>query len=170
MQTKSAVLVAETSKENAADTPLIQLLQKQVANAFLLYANYKHYHWQISGPLFRDLHLLFDEFAEAVLGTLDEFAERIRMIGPDPIFSPKHTLDMASVEVAASGTTVREMIQEADNNALVVIREMRRGAKLADEVDDPGTVDLFSRIVQIHEKHEWWLRDILEKGDGLVTK
>ena len=170
MQTKSAVLVAETSKENAADTPLIQLLQKQVANAFLLYANYKHYHWQISGPLFRDLHLLFDEFAETVLGTLDEFAERIRMIGPDPIFSPKQTLDTASVEVATSGTTVREMIQEADNNVLIVIREMRRGARLADEVDDPGTVDLFSRVVQIHEKHEWWLRDILEKGDGLITK
>ena len=170
MQTKSAVLVAETSKENAADTPLIQLLQKQVANAFVLYSNYKHYHWQISGPLFRDLHLLFDEFAETVLGTLDEFAERIRMIGQDPIFSPKHAMEMASVEVAEAGTTVREMIQEADNNLLVVIRDMRRGARLADEVDDPGTVDLFSRVVQIHEKHEWWLRDMLEKGDGLVTR
>ena len=170
MQTKSAVLVAETSKENAADTPLIQLLQKQVANAFVLYSNYKHYHWQISGPLFRDLHLLFDEFAETVLGTLDEFAERIRMIGQDPIFSPKHAMEMASVEVSEAGTTVREMIQEADNNLLVVIREMRRGARLADEVDDPGTVELFSRVVQIPEKHEWWLRDTLEKGDGLVTR
>jgi len=169
MQTKSAVLVAETSKENAADTPLIQLLQKQVANAFVLYSNYKHYHWQISGPLFRDLHLLFDEFAETVLGTLDEFAERIRMIGQDPIFSPKHAMELASVEVSEAGT-VREMIQEADNNLLVVIRDMRRGARLADEVDDPGTVDLFSRVVQIHEKHEWWLRDMLEKGDGLVTR
>src|SRR5712691_8682655 len=118
MQTKSAVLVAETSKENAADTPLIQLLQRQVANAFVLYSNYKHYHWQISGPLFRDLHLLFDEFAEAVLGTLDEFAERIRMIGQDPIFSPKQTMEMAGVEVAASKGTVREMVQEADTNLM----------------------------------------------------
>ena len=75
MQTKSAVLVAETSKENAADTPLMHVLQKQVANAFVLYSNYKHYHWQITGPHFRDLHLLFDEFAQSVLGTLDEFAE-----------------------------------------------------------------------------------------------
>jgi|SRR5947208_1192352 len=168
MQTKSAVLVAETSKENAADTPLMHVLQKQVANAFVLYSNYKHYHWQITGPHFRDLHLLFDEFAQSVLVTLDEFAERIRMIGQDPIYSPRHTLEMTSVEVAATGTKVREMIQEADTNLLVVIREMRHGARLADEADDPGTVDLFSRIVQIHEKHEWWLRDILEKGDGLA--
>jgi starvation-inducible DNA-binding protein len=48
-----------------------------------------------------------------------------------------------------------------------VIKEMREGARVADEQDDPGTVDLFSRHVQLHEKHEWWLRDILEKRDGL---
>jgi starvation-inducible DNA-binding protein len=166
MPNKSAVLVAETSKENAADNPLVQILQKQVANAFVLYSNYKHYHWQTFGPLFRDLHLMFDEFAEAVLATVDEFAERIRMIGPDPIYSQKQVLEMASVEVARQGKRIREMIQEADENLLVVIREMRRGARVADEADDPGSVDLFSKIVQIHEKHEWWLRDMLKKDDG----
>jgi len=166
MPNKSAVLVAET----ASETPLMQILQKQVANAFVLYSNYKHYHWQTTGPLFRDLHLLFDEFATAVLATQDEFAERIRMIGENPIFSPKQVMERADVQVAAIGTTMREMIQEADTNLLVVIRDMRRGARLADEADDPGTVDLFSRLVQIHEKHEWWLRDILKKDDGLVTR
>jgi DNA-binding ferritin-like protein len=45
---------------------------------------------------------------------------------------------------------------------------MREGARAADEQNDPGTVDLFSRHVQIHEKYEWWLRDILEKRDGLA--
>ena len=168
MPNKSAVLVAETSKENAADNPLVQILQKQVANAFILYSNYKHYHWQTFGPLFRDLHLMFDEFAEAVLATVDEFAERIRMIGPDPIYSQHQVLETASVEVARQGKRIREMIQEADENLLVVIREMRRGARIADEADDPGSVDLFSKVVQIHEKHEWWLRDMLKKDDGLI--
>ena len=56
---------------------VVKHLHKQVANAFILYANYKHYHWQTFGPLFRDLHLLFDEFANAVLPTADEFAERL---------------------------------------------------------------------------------------------
>jgi starvation-inducible DNA-binding protein len=50
-----------------------------------------------------------------------------------------------------------------------VIKEMRRAAKIADDHGDPGTVDLFSRIVQIHEKHEWWMRDLLRTGDGLCT-
>ena len=166
MPNKSAVLVAETSKENAADNPLVQILQKQVANAFALYSNYKHYHWQTYGPMFRDLHLMFDEFAEAVQATIDDFAERIRMIGPDPIYSQQQVLDTASVEVARQGKKIRDMIQEADENLLLVIREMRRGARVADEADDPGSVDLFSKIVQIHEKHEWWLRDMLKRDDG----
>src|SRR5918992_76705 len=65
--------------------------------------------------------------------------------------------------------SMREMIEEADRHLLVVIKEMRHGAKIADQHDDPGTVDLFSRLVQIHEKHEWWMRDILRTGDGLCT-
>lgn len=64
---------------------------------------------------------------------------------------------------------MREAIEEADANLLVVIKEMREAAKAADESSDPGTVDLFSRVVQIHEKHEWFLRDILKKKDALVA-
>jgi starvation-inducible DNA-binding protein len=146
----------------------VQALRRQSANAFVLYANYKHYHWQTYGPLFRDLHKLFDTFADEVLGTLDELAERVRMIGQNP---PAHLLeaaDLASVAQAAPHSTMREMIEEANRNALVVIGEMRQAARLADDHDDPGTVDLFSRSVQIHEKQEWWLRDLLKKGDGLV--
>jgi starvation-inducible DNA-binding protein len=160
--------MAEASKDKAADTPLVQLLQKQVANAFILYSNYKHYHWQTFGPMFRDLHLMFDEFATAALETIDEFAERIRMIGPDPVFSPQQVMDTASVETSRTPKRMRDMVQEADENALIVIREMRQGARLAEEADDPGTVDLFSRMVQIHEKHEWWLRDMLKKDDGFI--
>jgi starvation-inducible DNA-binding protein len=118
--------------------------------------------------MFRDLHLLFDELAKAVLETVDEFAERVRMIGQDPIASPQEMLSAASVKVAAHGQTMRLMVQEADTNLLTVIKEMRAAVRAADEQDDPGTVDLFSRFVQIHEKHEWWLRDILEKHDGLL--
>ncbi len=157
------------SQANTADNPVVQHLQLQVANALVLYLNYKHYHWQTYGPMFRDLHLLFDEFANAVRETLDDFAERVRMIGQDPIANPQEMLNTASVKVAAKDQTMREMIQEANTNLLTVIKEMRAAARVADDQDDPGTVDLFSRSVQIHEKHEWWLRDILEKRDGLLN-
>ena len=158
----------DVSRENTPDSPVVQALRQQTANAFVLYANYKHYHWQTFGPLFRDLHKLFDELALEVLSTVDEFAERVRMIGQNP---PAHLLEsasVASVPPTAAHTTMREMVEEAQRNLLIVISEMRKGAKVADEHDDPGTVDLFSKAVQIHEKHEWWLRDILRTGDGLI--
>jgi starvation-inducible DNA-binding protein len=159
----------ELSRENTPDSPVVQELRRQVANAFVLYANYKHYHWQTYGPLFRDLHKLFDRLAKDVLPTLDEFAERVRMIGQDPPAHLLEAVDLASVSVAAPHSTMREMVDEADRHLLVMIKEMRRAAKAADEHGDPGTVDLFSRIVQVHEKHEWWMRDLLRTGDGLCT-
>lgn len=161
-------LAAEVSQENSPTNAIVEHLQRQVANAFILYTNYKHYHWQTYGPLFRDLHLMFDEFAKAVLATIDDFAERVRMIGQDPVSRPQEIEAIASVNVAEHDQTMRQMIEEADANLLVVIKEMRSAVRDADEQDDPGTVDLFSRHVQIHEKHEWWLRDILEKRDGLT--
>jgi len=157
------------NKANKANNPVVKQLQRQVANSYILYTNYKHYHWQTYGPLFRDLHKLFDEFADAVLETTDEFAERVRMIGQDPVSHPVEMVETASVSVAKKNLTMREMIQEADDNLILVIKEMREGAKTADEHDDPGTNDLFARNIQIHEKHEWWLRDILEKRDGLMS-
>jgi starvation-inducible DNA-binding protein len=158
----------ELNRENTPDSPVITELKRQVGNAFVLYANYKHYHWQTYGPLFRDLHKLFDRLAADVLPTLDEFAERVRMIGQDPPAHLIEAVDVASVSVAAPHSTMREMIEEADRQLLVVIREMRRAVTVADEHDDPGTADLFTRTVQIHEKHEWWMRDLLRSGDGLV--
>lgn len=159
----------EISRRNSADDPIVRHLQRQVANAFLLYANFKRYHWQTFGPLFRDLHQLFDEFASDVTSSLDELAERVRMIGQDPIANPAEVMEMASVKPAPLGQGMREMVESADAHAVTVIREMREAIRVATEAEDFGTADLLTRLVQVHEKQEWWLRDLLEPGDGLVS-
>jgi len=166
---KSSTLVQEVSQENRIDHPVMRHLQREFANAFVLYANYKHYHWQMYGPLFHDLHLMFDEFADDVFKTIDELAERIRMIGQD-IQSVQLTQmqEAASVHSAQPGQTAREMLEEAGANLLVVIKGMRDAAKAADDAGDPGTVDLFSKSVRMHEKHEWFLREVLKKKDALI--
>lgn len=166
----ASTLAKEISRENRQDNPVIQHLQRQVSNAFVLYANYKHYHWQLFGPLFHDLHVMFDDFAKDVLKTADEFAERVRMIGQDvESVQLREMQQAANVQSSHKGQSVREMIEEADANLLIVIKDMREGARLADDNNDPGTVDLFSKTVQIHEKHEWFLRELLRTGDGLGT-
>jgi starvation-inducible DNA-binding protein len=170
MPATRTALTKDISRENREDHPVVQHLQRQVANSLVLYANYKHYHWQTFGPLFRELHLMFDEFAKDVLSTTDEIAERIRMIGQDVQYVELRQMqEAASVHSAAAAQPMHRMIEEADANLLVVIKEMRDVVRAADESNDPGTVDLFSRIVQIHEKHEWFLREVLKKKDGLVA-
>jgi starvation-inducible DNA-binding protein len=160
---------AEISRTNKPTNAVVEHLQRQVANAFVLYMNYKHYHWQAYGPLFRELHKLFDRFSQEVLETIDELAERVRMIGQDPVAAPVDVVRAATVKVAVRSGSMRDVVEEADANLVVVIRDMRVGARAADENDDPGSVDLFSRAVQVHEKHEWFLREFLRHGDGLVT-
>ncbi len=167
---KSKTKIGEKiSTHNKPNDTIIQSLQKQVANAFIVYLNYKHYHWQSFGPLFRDLHLLFDEFAEEVYGTIDAMAERVRMIGQNPVSRIEEFQKTATIKSAANSNDMREMIKEADINAIQIIKEMREAIKTAENNDDPGTADVLVRFVQIHEKHEWWLRDILEKRDGLTA-
>jgi len=163
-------LVKEVTQENRKNDPVVQHLQREVANALVLYANYKHYHWQTFGPLFRELHLMFDEFAEHALGSTDELAERVRMIGQDvQVVQLKDYQQTASVHSTQAGQSMREMIEEASANLLIVIKDMRDAARIADESNDPGTVDLFSKLVQLHEKDEWFLRQVLKKKDGLVS-
>lgn len=166
---KKTKLIEELNEHNKANDEIVKSLQKQIANAFIHYLNYKHYHWQTFGPLFRDLHLLFDEFAEEVYGTIDEIAERVRMIGQNPVSTIEDFQKTATIKSAAKNDDMREMIQEANINSMQIIKEMREAIKIADDSDDPGTADVLTRFVQIHEKQEWWLRDILEKRDGLTV-
>lgn len=160
----------EISKTNQPHSPVVMQLQRQVANANMLYHNYKHYHWNTYGPFFCDLHLFFDELAETVLKTSDSLAKRIRMIGQDPIFSPSDIADTATVKAAdPANYTMRDMISKADRHVLTVIKELREAIRIVIEHDDPGTADLLTDTVKLHEKREWWLRDMLETRDGLTA-
>jgi starvation-inducible DNA-binding protein len=159
----------EVAHLNAPDNVVVAHLQRELANAFVLYMNYKHYHWQSFGPLFRDIHKLFDKMSEEVLETIDPLAERLRMIGQDPVSQPRQIEEKAQVKPSVQPRNLREMVEEADIHLLHVIKDIRAAARASDQENDPGSVDLFSKIVQIHEKHEWFLREILKKSDGLCS-
>src|SRR6266511_902740 len=121
--------------------------------------NYKRYHWNTFGPLFRDIHLLFDEHPNSILPTADEYGERVRMLGKEAVGSPDEVVEHATVKMARSGMTMREMIEQAISNHKHVISEFKEAIRMADAQNDPGTSDLFIRTIQIHEKQEWFLRE-----------
>jgi starvation-inducible DNA-binding protein len=155
--------------QDAPATGVAVTLNRQQANALVLYLNYKKYHWLTYGPLFRDIHLLFDEHASQVLAMIDEFAERALMIDSAPIGDPSDYLGVASVHASRGRLELREMIAESVHNLDTAIRELHADAASATAAGDIGTVDLYTRLVQEYQKQRWFLKELLRKGDGLVT-
>ncbi|MGA7476090.1 MAG: DNA starvation/stationary phase protection protein [Thermoplasmata archaeon] len=152
-------------------SPLIEALRREQANAVQLYLQYKGYHWNVFGPSFHDLHLLFDTHATQVFETIDELAERQRILGA-PAEYTLEAMRAASNLVAEEKipATPREMIEHLVASHRRVIGTLKGGFELADRLRDPGTADLFARLVQLHEKAEWFLREILEKAPPVGGK
>lgn len=148
---------------------VVAALNRQQANALVAYLNYKKYHWLTYGPLFRDIHLMLDEQATQVYDSIDEFAERAIMVGGKPIGDPADYLPGATVRPSTGNLSMHGMIGEAVKTLDVIIEEMHEDTEVADEAGDIGTADLYTRLVQVHQKNRWFLEELLKKKDGLVS-
>lgn len=142
---------------------VVDHLNAELATAFVLALNAKRYHWTVTGPHFRDYHLRFEDLYAAADGTVDELAERIRMVGGVPIHAPAQI--EAQTKATISNPTARldpeAMLKEALVNEEATVSLMHEGIELANEAGDPGTADLLTRFVQVHQKEAWFLREML---------
>jgi len=152
-------------------SPLLEALRREQANAVQLYLQYKGYHWNVSGPAFHDLHLLFDTHASQVFEMIDELAERQRILGAPADYTLEALRQASNLVVEEKlPPTPREMIEHLVASHRRVMDGLKKGIELADGRGDPGTMDLFTRYVLAHEKMEWFLREILEKAAPLGGK
>ncbi len=145
--------------------PVVAALQREQASALVLYLNYKKYHWLTFGPHFRDLHLLFEEHGTQILASIDELAERSLMIDGKPLSDPAQYLPASFVPPSAGEKQVRQMVEEAAAAHEKVIAALHEDAETAAKAGDIGTADLFTRLVQEHQKQRWFLKEILRKPD-----
>jgi starvation-inducible DNA-binding protein len=135
-------------------------LRREQANAVELYLQYKGYHWNVAGPLFRELHLLFDEHAGQVFEMIDALAERERMLGAPAPYTLEEIRQYATLPAERSlPGTPREMLTRLLHAHRIVIDGMHAGFRAAESAGDPGSADLFARFVQAHQKMEWFLRE-----------
>jgi len=141
---------------------LIDHLNQELATAWILGFNAKRYHWTVAGPHFRDYHLRFDELHAAVDATVDELAERIRMLGGTPIHTPSQMEGQSAVDPSAPSARLdaKGMLAEALASEERAIHLLHAGIELANQQNDPGTADLLTRFVQIHQKEAWFLREM----------
>ncbi len=143
--------------------PVVAALQREQASALVLFLNYKKYHWLTYGPHFRDLHLLFEEHGEQVLESVDELAERALMIDGKPLADPQQYLPAAVVAPSTGDKNVKQMVDEAIASHDKLIRAMHDDADVATRAGDIGTADLFTRLVQVHQKQRWFLKELARK-------
>ncbi|HZX96405.1 MAG TPA: DNA starvation/stationary phase protection protein [Myxococcales bacterium] len=146
-------------EENA----VVEALHREQASALVLFLNYKKYHWLTFGPHFRDLHLLFEEHGTQVLASVDELAERALMIDGKPLADPAQYLRASLVAPSEGELSVEQMIAEGIAAHEKVIEAMHSDADVATKAADIGTADLFTRLVQVHQKQRWFLKEIARK-------
>ena len=137
-------------------------LSRVLADTYVLYGKTHGFHWNVTGPMFNTLHLMFMEQYTELWTALDEIAERIRALGvPAPFGSTLSAL--ASLEDSSSLTpAAMQMVRELVDDHEAVARTARSVFSVADEANDQPSADLLTQRLQIHEKTAWMLRSLLE--------
>ena len=138
-------------------------LAKVLADSYTLYLKTHNYHWNVEGPQFRTLHLMFEEQYTELAIAVDEIAERIRALGFPAPGSYSEYAALTSIKEGKPGTNATTMIRELVEGQETVVRTCRVLLPAVDEASDEPTNDLLTNRMQTHEKAAWMLRALLEK-------
>lgn len=136
-------------------------LSKLLADSYSLFLMTHNFHWNVTGPMFNTLHLMFEEHYNELFTAVDDIAERIRSLG---VFAPGSFGEFKSLSSFEQKEGVRdahEMIKHLINGHESVIRTARDVFPAADDAGDESTADLLTQRMQIHEKTAWMLRSLL---------
>lgn len=156
-----------TDLSDDAVKAIAAVLNPVLADAFALYLKTKNFHWHVSGPHFRDYHLLLDEQSEQIFASTDQIAERVRKIGGTTLRSIGHISKLQTLEDNdESFVPPLQMLAElmADNKA--VAASMRKAHEVADEHDDVGTTSLLEVLIDETERRTWFLFEASREADG----
>ncbi len=136
-------------------------LAKLLADSYTLYLKTHNFHWNVTGPLFNTLHLLFEQQYIELAAAVDEIAERIRALGFPAPGSYAEFSRLTSIAEAAAIPAAEEMIKQLVEGQEAVIKTARAMFPHVDEVHDEPTADLLTQRMKIHEKNAWMLRSLI---------
>lgn len=136
-----------------------------LADSYTLYLKTHNFHWNVTGPMFNALHVMFEGQYTEQWTALDDIAERIRALGYNAPGSYAEFTRLSSIpEEPGLGHTAdwREMVRQLVVGNEAVCRTARKVLKGADSADDDPSVDLLTQRLQVHEKYAWMLRSLLQ--------
>jgi starvation-inducible DNA-binding protein len=137
-------------------------LSKVLADSYTLYLKTHNFHWNVKGPLFNTLHLMFEGQYVELAGAVDVIAERIRALGYPAPGSYKEFSKLTTIDEAVGSHTAEEMIRQLVEGNEAVTRTARSVFPVVDAAADEPTADLLTQRMQLHEKNAWMLRSLLE--------
>ena len=154
----AAALDTPTDLDEAAVKAVSEALNGLLADAFALYLKTKNFHWHVSGPHFRDYHLMLDEQAADIFAATDDMAERVRKIGGTTLRSIGHIAKLQSIEDNdADFVPPAMMLRELMNDNKKVAENMRKAHEVCDEHDDIASASLIENWIDQTEKRTWFL-------------
>lgn len=155
---------------------VVALLNRDVADAYLVLIKTKKFHWDVVGPQFRSLHQIWEEHYQALTTNIDAMAERVRTLGGFPVGTAKGFLENASVkEQPDTIPLATEMVAQLVDDHELIIRNLREHVDACGEqFHDQGTADFLTGLMEQHEEMAWMLRSFIEgeslRADGAQSK
>jgi starvation-inducible DNA-binding protein len=150
--------IADKDRKKVADG-----LSRMLADTYTLYLKTHNFHWNVTGPMFQTLHLMFmTQYTEA-WNAVDLVAERIRALGYPAPGSYKEFAALTSIKDSSGKVSAKDMIKQLVEGQEAVVRTAREVLPIADKAGDQPTVDLLSARMEVHEKNAWMLRSLLEE-------
>jgi starvation-inducible DNA-binding protein len=147
---------------------VIELLNRDLADMYLLLIKTKKYHWDVIGPQFRTLHTLWEEQYEALTASIDATAERVRTLGGYPLgtaagFIEYSTINEHANDLPPANDMVMRLVQDHEQ----IIRNLREDIdSCSEQFHDEGTADFLTGLMEQHEEMAWMLRSFIE-GEAL---
>lgn len=137
-------------------------LSRLLADTYTLYLKTHNYHWNVTGPMFNTLHLMFEAQYNELALAVDLIAERIRALGfPAPGTYAAYSR-LSSIKEEEGVPNAQEMIRYLVEGQEAVVRTARSIFAVVNEAGDEATADLLTQRMQLHEKNAWMLRSMLE--------
>ena len=140
---------------------IVKGLSRLLADSYTLYLKTHNYHWNVTGPQFNTLHLMFEAQYTELAMAVDTIAERIRALGAPAPGSYRAYSELTAIEEEDSVPTAENMLKNLVAGQEQVIRTAREVFTTADAANDQPTADLMTERMQIHEKTAWMLRSML---------
>lgn len=136
-------------------------LKRVLADSYTLYLQTHNFHWNVTGPQFRELHLMFEEHYIELAAAVDDIAERIRTLGVAAPGTYKSFAQYSSIEEVEGVPKASEMVERLTHGHEQVVKSCRDVLKKAQDADDESTAALVGDRMRVHEKTAWMLRAML---------